>query len=69
MHPGKLNTAMDSNIRLLIHGASESTDLSSLNEAYNKLKKERLSCPSDKQDSVSADLFVLCAEAAFKVSC
>lgn len=58
---------MDSNIRLLIHKASESNDLPSLEEAYIKLKKERQSGPSDKPDSVSADLFVLCAETAFKV--
>lgn len=59
---------MDSNIRKLVHAASQDDDQSALSEAYNKLKKERQSS-DDKIDAVSSDLFVLCAEAALKVSC
>lgn len=57
---------MDSNIRKLVHAATQDNDLSALSEAYNKLKKERQSS-DDKIDAVSSDLFVLCAEAALKV--
>ena len=57
---------MDSNIRKLVHGATQDNDLSALSEAYKKLKKERQSS-DDKLDAVSSDLFVLCAEAALKV--
>ncbi|KAL9983920.1 hypothetical protein ACROYT_G006166 [Oculina patagonica] len=56
---------MDSNIRKLVHAATQENDLSALSEAYNKLKKERQSS-DDKIDAVSSDLFVLCAEAALK---
>ena len=59
---------MDSNIRSLICEASEGHNLNSFEEAYNKLKKERQLGPSGKTDTVSPDLFVLCAETAFKVS-
>lgn len=52
---------MDSNIRKLVHAATQDNDLSALSEAYNKLQKERQS------SDVSPDLFVLCAEAALKV--
>lgn len=55
---------MDSNIRKLVHAASQ--DLPALTEAYDKLRKERQSS-DDKVDAVSSDLFVLCAEAALKV--
>ena len=58
---------MDSNIRKLIHAASQDDDLSALTEAYGKLRKERQSS-DDKIDAVSSDLFVLCAETALKVS-
>ena len=57
---------MDSNIRKLVHAATQDNDLSALSEAYKKLKKERQSS-DDKLDAVSSDLFVLCAEAALKV--
>lgn len=57
---------MDSNIRKLVHAASQDNDKSALFEAYSKLKKERQSS-DDKIDAVSSDLFVLCAEAAQKV--
>lgn len=57
---------MDSNIRKLVHAATQDNDSSALSEAYNKLKKERQSS-DDKIDAVSSDLFVLCAEAALKV--
>ena len=57
---------MDSNIRKLVHAATQYNGLSALSEAYNKLKKERQS-NDDKIDAVSSDLFVLCAEAALKV--
>ena len=57
---------MDSNIRKLVHAATQENDLSALSEAYNKLKKERQSS-DDKIDAVSSDLFVLCAEAALQV--
>jgi len=57
---------MDSNIRKLVHAASQDNDLSALTEAYDKLRKERQSS-DDKVDAVSSDLFVLCAEAALKV--
>lgn len=57
---------MDSNIRKLVHAASQDDDLSALTEAYDKLRKERQSS-DDKIDAVSSDLFVLCAEAALKV--
>lgn len=56
---------MDSNIRKLVHAASQDNDESALFEAYSKLKKERQSS-DDKIDAVSSDLFVLCAEAAQK---
>ncbi|CAH3151990.1 unnamed protein product [Porites lobata] len=56
---------MDSNIRKLIHAASQDDDLSALTEAYGKLRKERQSS-DDKIDAVSSDLFVLCAETALK---
>ena len=59
-------TKMDSNIRKLIHAASQDNDLSALTEAYGKLRRERQSS-DDKIDAVSSDLFVLCAETAFKV--
>ena len=59
-------TKMDSNIRKLVHAATQDNDLSALSEAYKKLKKERQSS-DDKLDAVSSDLFVLCAEAALKV--
>ena len=58
---------MDSNIRKLIHAASQDDDLSALTEAYGKLRKERQSS-DDKIDAVSSDLFVLCAETALKAS-
>ena len=58
---------MDSNIRKLIHAASQDDDLLALTEAYGKLRKERQSS-DDKIDAVSSDLFVLCAETALKVS-
>ena len=58
---------MDSNIRKLVHAASQDNDLSALTEAYEKLRKERQSSVDSKIDGVSADLFVLCAEAALKV--
>lgn len=58
---------MDSNIRKLIHAASQDDDLSALTEAYGKLRKERQSS-DDKIDAVSSDLFVLCAETALKVT-
>ena len=58
---------MDSNIRKLIHAASQDDDLSALTEAYGKLRKERQSS-DDKIDAVSSDLYVLCAETALKVS-
>ncbi|XP_074608699.1 cilia- and flagella-associated protein 46-like [Acropora palmata] len=57
---------MDSNIRKLVHAASQDNDLSALTEAYEKLRKERQSSVDNKIDGVSADLFVLCAEAALK---
>ena len=57
---------MVSNIRKLVHAATQDSDLSALSEAYKKLKKERQSS-DDKLDAVSSDLFVLCAEAALKV--
>ena len=59
---------MDSNIRKLVHAASQDNNESALFEAYKKLKKERQSS-DDKIDAVSSDLFVLCAEAAQKVRC
>lgn len=58
---------MDSNIRKLVHAASQDSDPSALKEAYDKLRKERQSSADDKIDAVSSDLFVLCAEAALKV--
>ena len=58
---------MDSNIRKLVHAASQDSDPSALTEAYDKLRKERQSSADDKIDAVSSDLFVLCAEAALKV--
>lgn len=58
---------MDSNLRQLLHSASEENNLQNLEEAYVKLKKERQSAGNDKPDAVSPDLFVLCAETAFRV--
>ena len=67
MHIKKTSkTKMDSNIRKLVHAATQDNDVSALSEAYKKLKKERQSS-DDKLDAVSSDLFVLCAEAALKV--
>lgn len=57
---------MDSNIRKLLHAASQDDDVSALLEAHSKLRKER-QAGDDKIDAVSSDLFVLCAEAALKV--
>ena len=58
---------MDSNIRKLVHAATQDNDLSALTEAHKKLKKERQSSDDKLSDAVSSDLFVLCAEAALKV--
>lgn len=57
---------MDSNIRNLIHVASGENNAEVLNEAYVKLKSERQT-PNDRVDAVLPDLFILCAETAFKV--
>lgn len=59
---------MDSNIRQLLHSSAKENNLQNVDEAYAKLKKERQSTAKiDKPDAVSSDLFVLCAETAFKV--
>lgn len=64
----ELSEKMDSNIRQLLHSSSENFNEQNLEEAYAKLKKERQSTvTSDKPDAVSSDLFVLCAETAFRV--
>ncbi|XP_048585353.1 cilia- and flagella-associated protein 46 isoform X2 [Nematostella vectensis] len=57
---------MDNNIRNLIYTSSEDNKDNNLSEAYSKLKKERQAV-GDTADTVSPDLFVLCAEAAYKL--